>query len=413
MQEDLLSTARPSARALVEQFDDFVARKIDPLDKALERYPEHERLEPDGRLAAPFVQAKREANRRSAAAGLYALHLPQSLGGRGYSLADLFHLHEHVFRRGYTLALDAMAHLEGPSANLQHLPEGARERYLEPLLRGEAWQCGAVTEPRSGGSDITQMHAEAQRTGDGWRLNAHKWLISYAPFAEFAQVYAATDSGAGTRSLTGFMVEADWPGFRRGPVNRTMIDDGVTGSFVCTDVVVPPENVIGEVGAGLSVFLEFINWSRVRRGGQAVGLAWYCYDLATRHVARRRVYGGHLGSLQTVQFSIVDMYLDIMRTRAFVLRCLEEIDAAGGIWSLRLEPEVVRNVCAVKVLGEEMLFRVADSALQLLGGLGLLKETKLEHVFRIARNLRIPGGNSDLMRDTIAKTLLPSELFPG
>jgi len=128
-------------------------------------------------------------------------------------------------------------------------------------------------------------------------------------------------------------------------------------------------------------------------------------------VATRRLYGGYLGSLQTVQFAIVDMYLDIMRTRAFVLRCLEDLDAAGGIWKLRLEPERVRTVCAVKLVGEEMLFRVADSALQLLGGLGLLKDTKLEHVFRVARNLRIPGGNSELMRDTIAKTLLPRELF--
>ena len=128
-------------------------------------------------------------------------------------------------------------------------------------------------------------------------------------------------------------------------------------------------------------------------------------------MATRRLYGGYLGSLQTVQFAIVDMYLDIMRTRAFVLRCLEDLDAAGGIWKLRLEPERVRTVCAVKLVGEEMLFRVADSALQLLGGLGLLKDTKLEHVFRVARNLRIPGGNSELMRDTIAKTLLPRELF--
>lgn len=408
---DPLTTATASARALVEQYDDFVEREIRPLDRELERYGEHERLAPDGRLAEPFVRAKREANRRSAAAGLYALHLPEWMGGRGYSLVDLFHLHEHLFRQGYTLALDAMAHLEGPSANLQHLPDGVRERYLEPLLRAEAWQCGAVTEPRSGGSDITQMHATAERTADGWRLNGQKWLISYAPFADFAQVYAATDRGAGGRSLTGFMVEADWAGFRRGPVNRTMIDDGVTGSFACEDVVVPPENMIGEVGDGLFAFLEFINWTRVRRGGQSVGLAWFCYDLATRHVAKRRVYGGYLGSLQTVQFRIVDMYLDIMQARAFVLRCLEELDAAGGIARLRLEPEAVRNVCAVKAVGEEMLYRVADSALQVMGGIGLLKDTKLEHVFRIARNLRIPGGNSELMRDTIAKTLLPRELF--
>lgn len=406
-----LTTATPTARSLIEEFDEFVDREILPLERELSHYREHQRLEPDGRLAEPFVLAKREANRRSASAGLYALQLPQHLGGRGCRLADLFHLQEHTFRRGYTLALDAMAHLEGPSANLQHLAEGVRERYLHPLLRGEAWQCGAVTEPRSGGSNIIQMDSRAERTTEGWRLNAHKWLISYAPFADFAQVYAVTDPARGSRSLTGFMVEAAWPGFRRGPVNRTLIDDGVTGTFVCENVLVPPANVIGDVGDGLFVFLEWINWSRVRRGGQAIGLAWFCYDLATRHAGSHRASGGYLGRLQTVQFRIVDMYLDIMRARAFALRCLEELDAAGGIWRLHLEPELVRSICAVKVLSEEMLFRVADSALQLLGGLGLIKDTKLEHVFRIARNLRIPGGSSELMRETIAKTLLPPELF--
>lgn len=408
---DRLDTASAVARALVEAYDEFVDRELRPVEAELERYTEDDRLDADGKLSEPFVAAKKEANRRSARAGLYALHVPVELGGRGYGLADLFHLHEHLFSRGYTLALDAMAHLEGPNPNHQHLSDAVRDRYLQPLLAGEAWQAGAVTEPRAGGSNITAMDSRAERTADGWRLNAHKWLISYAPFADFAQVYAITDPEAGPRGLTGFMVEADWPGFRRGRVNRTMIDDGVTGEFFCEDVAVPHENVIGEVGQGLYAFLEWINWSRVRRGGQAVGLAWFAYDLAVRHASTRKIYGGYLGGLQTVQFTIADMYMDIMATRAFVLRSLEQLDAAGGIWRLDLEPELVRTICAVKVSSEEMLFRVVDAAMQLLGGIGLLRETKLEHVFRIARNLRIPGGNAELMRQTIAKTLLPAHVY--
>jgi acyl-CoA dehydrogenase len=404
-----LETASPRARELIEAYDAFVDEQVRPLEESLGRH-RGERLEPDGRLAAPFVEAKREVNRRSARAGLYALHLPKWMAGRGFPLVDLFHLHEHLFRRGYTLALDAMAHLEGPSPNLQHLSDEVRDRYLGRLLEGRIWQCGAVTEPRSGGSDIPSMGTTATRTGDGWRLEGHKWLISYAPFAELAQIYAVTDRSAGTRGLTGFMVQADWPGFRRGAVNRTMIDDGVTGELHLDGVEVPDENRIGAEGEGVFAFLEWINWTRVRRGGQSAGLAWYCYDTATRALDRRRG-GGPLGRLQTVQFRVVDMYMDIMRTRAFVLRCLQEIDAVGGPWRLHPNAEVVRNVCMVKVAGEEMLFRVADEAVQLLGGLGLLKEVGIEHVFRVARNLRIPGGSSELMRDTIAKTLLPSDMF--
>ncbi len=401
-------TATPAAHELLEAYDEFVKREIRPLEAELGRYSEDDRLDADGKLSEPFLVAKKEANRRSARAGLYALHTPEELGGRGYKLADLFHLHEHLFRRGYTLALDCMAHLEGPSPSHQHLSDTVRDRYLQPLLAGEAWQAGAVTEPRSGGSNITAMEGRAERTSDGWRLNAHKWLISYAPFADFAQVYAITDPGAGAKGLTGFMVEADWPGFRRGQVNRTMIDDGVTGEFFCENVEVPQENIIAGEGEGLYAFLEWINWTRVRRGGQAVGLAWFAYDLAVRHASTREIYDGRLGDLQTVQFKIADMYMDIMATRAFVLSLLQQLDAAGGIWRLHLEPELVRTICMVKVYSEEMLFRVVDAAMQMLGGIGLLRETQLELVFRIARNLRIPGGNAELMRQTIAKTLIPA-----
>lgn len=410
MIDDPLDTASPAARELLDAYEEFIEAELQPLEAELDRYTEDDRLDADGKLSEPFVAAKKETNGRSARAGLYALHVPVELGGRGYALADLFHLHEHLFRRGYTLALDAMAHLEGPNSVHEHLHDAVRDTYLQPLLAGQAWQAGAVTEPRSGGSNITAMDSHAERTADGWKLNAHKWMISYAPFADFAQVYAITDPQAGARGLTGFMVEADWPGFRRGGVNRTMIDDGVTGEFFCDDVMVPEENVIGEPGQGLYIFLEWINWTRVRRGGQAVGLAWYAYDLAVRHVSTRRIYDGYLGSLQTVQFTIADMYMDIMATRAFVLRSLEQLDAVGGIWRLDLEPELIRTICAVKVYSEEMLFRVVDSAMQLLGGFGLLRETKLEHVFPMARNLRIPGGNAELMRQTIAKSLLPPHL---
>lgn len=407
---ELPATASPAARTLLERFDEMVARDITPLDDELDRIPMDDRLDADGKLSTPFVAAKKEANRRSAAAGLYALHVPESLGGSGYGLADLFHLHERQFRRGYTLALDAMAHLEGPSPNHQLLSDTVRDRYLDPLLAGHAWQAGAVTEAGSGGSDITAMDARAVRTDDGWILDAHKFLISYAPFADYFQVYAATEPSAGARGLTGFMVEADWPGFRRGAANRTMIDDGVTGEFFCDGVEVPDENVIGEVGQGLFAFLEWINWTRVRRGGQAVGLAWYAYDLAVRHIGTRRIYGGTLGDLQTVRFKIADMHMDILACRAYVLQCLTNLDAAGGIWRPNLEPELIRDICAVKVYSEEMLFRVVDEAMQLLGGMGLLRETRLEHVFRIARNLRIPGGNTELMRQTIANTLLPADV---
>ena len=180
-----MDTASPTARQHIERLDRFVAEEVRPLEHEVEGV---ERLEPDGRLAPAHVEAKREVNRRSAKAGLYALHLPVDLGGGGLPMVDMFHLQEHVSRRGLTLALDALGHLEGPSPNLRLLPGGVGERYLAPLREGRAWQCVAVTEPQSGGSDLLGMRSTATRTARGWRLEGHKWLISYAPYADFPQI---------------------------------------------------------------------------------------------------------------------------------------------------------------------------------------------------------------------------------
>ena len=397
-----MDTASPTARQHIERLDRFVAEEVRPLEHEVEGV---ERLEPDGRLAPAHVEAKREVNRRSAKAGLYALHLPVDLGGGGLPMVDMFHLQEHVSRRGLTLALDALGHLEGPSPNLRLLPGGVGERYLAPLREGRAWQCVAVTEPQSGGSDLLGMRSTATRTAGGWRLEGHKWLISYAPFAEFAQIYAVTDPDAGSRKLTGFLVEADQPGYRRGRVNRTMIDDGVTGELHCDGVEVADDHVIGEPGDGLHAFLEWINWSRMRRGGHCVGLARHCYELALRHAQTRRVFGAPLARQQTIQFRLADMYMDIAAVRALALQCLAELDEAGP-WQLHPPQRSIRNFCMIKLASEEMLFRVSDAAIQVLGGIGLLKETGVEAIFRVARNLRIPGGASELMRANIAKTLL-------
>ena len=410
---ECLATASPKIRKRIARFETFIANRVVPLERSLDGYEQHERLEPSGRLAGPFVAAKREVNRLSAEEGFYAAHLPEEMGGGGLTLSEMFHLQEYASRHGLSLVLDALGHLEGPSHNLSHLQPSVRERYLAPLVAGRAWQSAAVTEPQSGGSDLLAMQATAERIQSGWRLNAHKWLISYAPFAEFAQIYAVTDARAGSRSLTGFMVEADWPGFRRGDVNRTLIDDGVTGELHCEDLEVSEENVIGEVGEGLYAFLSWINWSRFRRGGHCVGLAWHCYDRAVEHAIKTHRYGEPLYNLQSIQFKVVDMYMDIMACRAFVLRCLEDADAEGRWWDLHPGKQIVRNASMVKLASEEMLFRVADATVQILGSMGLLQEVGIEGIFRVARNLRIPGGTSEVMRATIAKDLVPEDWRAG
>ncbi|AWS43669.1 acyl-CoA dehydrogenase family protein [Streptosporangium sp. 'caverna'] len=362
-------------------------------------------LDEAGRMHPMVWEARREVQRQAGDAGLYAPHNSAHVGGGGFSRVEMHHVEEFVYREaGLGLGLAALAWTEGPNPAIEHCSPLAREQYLSPLITGEITAAFANTEPDVG-TDVLGMSTWAKRDGGDWILNGKKAWITNAHFADVVQVVAVTEPGAGTRSLSMFLVDANMPGFRRGADLPTMMTDGLTGELEFTDVRVPAENVVGEIGDGFALAMSWINWRRLCRGGMCAGWGQWLLHRALDYAQDRRSGGWPIANLQAVQHLLADMDADIYQARATSLVAQAELDALGP-FAIPLHREAPRLISLVKVINDEAFARVTDNAVQIHGARGLLLGSPEEKLFRVARNLRIPAGTAEVQRNAIARGLL-------
>lgn len=395
----------PAGREALDRLTAFLAEVGRPMVEDVERgQPDRSfALEPDGRLAAPLLDLKRRMQRAAAEAGLYCPHLPPSDGGLGLGLVDCFYLQEEVYRHGLRGLQWALAWTDGPSHLVGHWSPEARARHLAPFAAGEANVAFALTEPGAG-SDFAALQTRARRDGgDGWVLDGSKHLITGAPQADLAQVFARVE-GQERGRLTAFLVPLDAPGVRRGPVQQTIMADGQTGSLHFDGVRVPGWARIGDEHAALPLAFVWINWTRTRRGGMCSGLAHHCVDRSLAHARRRHAFGRPIADFGAIETTLSDMYMTWRSMRALSLELLDELDRTELLTG-RVTAAARRDVSVLKTVNDEGLFRVADLAIQVHGGLGLLTEVGLEKIFRVARNLRIPAGTTEVQRGLIARSL--------
>ncbi|TAN13404.1 MAG: acyl-CoA dehydrogenase [Burkholderiaceae bacterium] len=400
----------PHVKAYNEKFQAFLDERVAPIEKDLARQgvgtPWNPKLDEAGRMHPAVWAARREVQRLSGKAGLYAPHIGAAAGGGGFGLIEQNHAVEFVYRHsGLGLGLAAYGWTEGPSPVLEHCSAEARERWLTPLIHGEISAAFANTE-ESVGSDVLAMGTHAARDGTDWIINGTKAWITNAHFADLIQVVAVTEPGAGTRSLSMFLVDAKAPGFSRGRDIPTMLNDGLTGTLHFDDVRVPAECIVGEIGDGFSLAMAWINWRRLSRGGMCAGWGRWLLHRA-RTFARERKSGGHpIADLQAVQHLIADMDLNIYQAHAAALVALTELEALGGPYAVPLDHRAPRLVSLVKVINDEAFYRVTDNAVQVRGAVGLLLGSPEEKLFRVARNLRIPAGTSEIQRNAIARGVM-------
>lgn len=394
-------------RAL-ERVRDFIAAEALPMVEEVEREfgSTAFALEADGRLAGHVIGLKRRMQQASARAGLYCPHLPAP-DGLGLGLVDTFYIQEEVYRHGLRGVQWMLAWTDGPSHLVRHWSPEARERDLAGFLAGRTNVAFALTEPGAG-SDALALETSARRDGEGWVLSGMKHLITGAPFVEHAQVIARVD-GAGRGELTAFLVPMHGAGAARGPVQQTIMSDGQTGALEFRDVRLPASAVMGEVGGGLPLVFLWINWTRSRRGGMCSGLAWHCLDRSVRYTAERRAFGRPIADFGAVAERLSDVYMDWRAMRALSLEILARLDDAGLLGGGRVGAAERRDLSTLKTWCDEALMRVSDRAIQVHGGRGLLAETGLERIYRVARNLRIPAGTTEVQRAMIAESLAAGE----
>jgi len=365
-------------RAVVETTRAFVQRELVPHEDEVER---------SGVLDPGLLAKLRDTAIR---AGLYAANMPEEVGGGGLDTLTWMLMERELGHTGYALQMLAVAR---PSRILLACAGDQRASYLLPTVAGERTECLAMTEPEAG-SDLRGMRTRAVRDGSDWVITGTKHFISHADAADFVILFAAT----GEQELTAFLVDVDAAGLAVLPGYRSVSHRGYGNAVLVFDGCrVPGGAVLGEVGRGFDVANTWLGTTRLQVAASCLGRARRALDLAVRHAATRRQFGKTIGRNQGVAFKLADMATALESATWLTWR---------AAWLVDADKPADPAIAMAKLAATEMLASVADEALQIHGGMGLMDELVLERIWRDARVERIWDGTSEIQRHILSRSML-------
>jgi len=277
--------------------------------------------------------------------------------------------------------------------------EAQKSKWLPEALVGKAVSAFGLTEPEAG-TDVASLKTVAVRDGNQWRLTGRKMFISNAPVADRVIVFANADPEKGRKGITAFIVRRDAPGFRV-VEDLPLVADHSIGSLELEGAVVPDEDRLGAVGDGFRIAMATLDTFRVTVGAAAVGMARRALDEATRRTTVRKQFGKEIAEFQQVQGYLADSVAELDAARLLVLRAARLRD--GGASSITQEAAIA------KMFATEAAQRIIDRALQLHGGLGVVRGVAVERLYREIRALRIYEGTTEIQRVVIATRLIANE----
>ena len=376
-------------RSIVEVTRAFVEREL---------YPHEEEVERTGVLR-PELAAQIRA--KALAAGLYAANMPEEVGGAGLDTVTWVLYEKELGRANYALHYTGVVR---PSNILLAGTEAQRERYLYPCVRGEKIDCLAMTEPGAG-SDMRAMRTQRhprdpmQRAAAGGSRGT-KHFISHADEADFVILVAVTgsDDAGPARTMSTFLVDLDTPGLAVHDGYRNVSHRGYTNSILdFDDVRVGDDALLGEEGKGFELAGTWLGSTRLQVAASCLGRAERALDLSIRHAASREQFGQPIGKFQGVGFKLADMATELRAAELMTLHAAWKYDQGTATDS---------DIAMAKLKATEMLAMVADEAIQIHGGMGLMDELPLERIWRDARIERIWDGTSEIQRHIISRSLL-------
>jgi len=361
------------------------------------------------REIAPHVDAWDEAEtfprdlyRRAADVGLLGLGFPDEYGG--LSGVDSFHRLiaslELAQAGSGGLVASLMSHTIGaPPVALLGSAE-LKRRVLPAVLAGERIAALAITEP-SGGSDVSALRCTAVREGDHYVVNGEKTFITSGVRADYLTVAVRTDPRAeGARGISLLLIEGDTPGLSRTPLRKMGWWASDTAHLRFDDCRVPAGNLLGAEGAGFRAIMQNFNAERFSMAAGAVGFAWVCYQEALAWARERRTFGQRLVDHQVVRHRLVDMLASIEAARAMLEETAWRLDHAPAG-----DAELVASICLLKNLATRCMQSCADGAVQTLGGMGYMRGTRSERIYREVKVNMIGGGAEEIMKDLAARQL--------
>ena len=379
----------PEVAALRDRVADFVRVEVIPHEMALDS---------EGRLPDDLVTALRS---KVKAAGLWTPHLPIEYGGLGLDMIGMAIVFEQL---GKCQIAPYLFNCDAPDEGNMHLliAHGSTEqieRYLRPLAAGSIRSGFAMTEPAPGtGSDPSLLRTHAEKKGDCWIINGHKWYTTNADGAAFVIVMARTSDDPRT-GATLFIVDADTPGYRVVRQIGVMGSGGPGGHCELTfdNVAVPESAILGGVGEGFKLAQARLGPARLSHCMRWLGMAQRSLEIATERATSRQAFGKTLAEHEAVQWMLADSATEIHAGHIMTLH---------AAWLIATGQDSRQYTSMAKLYVSEILGQVVDRAIQICGSLGYSTDLPLERYYRDARAARIADGPSEVHRMVIARNTI-------
>jgi acyl-CoA dehydrogenase len=278
--------------------------------------------------------------------------------------------------------------------------EALKQRVVPAVLAGETIAALAITEP-GGGSDVAALRTTAVRQGDDYIVNGEKTFITSGMRADHLTVAVRTDpSNRGPGGVSLLLVDGDTPGLQRTLLAKTGWWASDTAHLRFDNCRVPAANLLGEEGAGFKAIMHNFNSERLLMASMAVAYAQVCTEEAADWARERRTFGAALVERQVIRHKLVDMVMRVETARAFVYELAWRLQHGLG------DPDaLVARTCLAKNLATQAMQFCADQAVQILGGMGFMRGTKSERLYREVKVMMIGGGAEEIMKDLAARKL--------
>ncbi|RJG41825.1 acyl-CoA dehydrogenase [Mesorhizobium sp. DCY119] len=330
--------------------------------------------------------------------GLMGMLVPETLGG---SKTDFV---------SYALAIEEIAAGDGALSTVMSVHNSVgcgpilgfgtsaqKERFLQPMARGEWLGAFCLTEPQAG-SDASAITTRAKKVGDRYIVNGVKQFITSGKNADVAIVFAVTDPAAGKKGISAFIVPTNTPGYRVASIEHKLgqhLSD--TAQIAFDDMELTPDLLLGEEGQGYRIALSNLESGRIGIAAQAVGMARAALDAAIAYAGERRSFGVRIAEHQAVSFRLADMATRLEAARQLVLHAAS-LKEAG-------QP-VLKEASMAKLFASEMAEKICSDAIQIHGGYGYVADYPVEKIYRDVRVCQIYEGTSDIQRMVIGRALM-------
>ncbi len=381
---------------MLSEFDFALGETADMIRESTARFAREQIAPLAARIDAEDWFPRDELWPAMGALGLHGITVAQSDGGLGLGYLEHVIACEEVARASASVGLSYGAHSNLCINQIARWASPAqKEKYLPKLISGEHVGSLAMSEAGAG-SDVVSMKLRAERVQGGYVLNGTKFWITNAACADTLVVYAKT--GDGSRGITTFLIEKGMDGFSIGQkIDKMGMRGSPTAELVFSECFVDEDQVMGPENGGVGVLMSGLDFERAVLAGIQLGIMQACLDVVLPYVRERRQFGQSIGSFQLMQGKIADMYVALNSARAYVYAVARNCDAGR---TTRFD------AAGAILLASESAVKVANEAIQALGGAGYTKDWPVERFYRDAKLLDIGAGTNEIRRMLIGRELI-------